>query len=74
MVNSTPRILALNMLFNVTGIYSHGADSENIDFAAPLKLHRFNGIFCFSGPPAKNITPFKKCLKDHWRTISAGQF
>ena len=28
-----------------------GADSENLDFAAPLAEHGFNGIFCFFGPP-----------------------
>ena len=30
---------------------SSGADSENLDFVAPLEEHRFYVIFCFFGSP-----------------------
>ena len=31
---------------------SPAADSENLNFVAPLEEHRFYGIFCFFGLPA----------------------
>ena len=52
---------------------SPGADSENLDFVAPLEEHRFYGISCYVWLTSfhfKNITPFKMCPKDPLRTIS----
>ena len=40
------------MLSGVWGLYSPGADSENLDFAAPLEEDRFYGTFCFFSSPA----------------------
>ena len=45
--------------------HSPGADSENLDFAAPLEEHRFYGIFCFFGSPASILKtlPLSKCVR-----------
>ena len=46
------------------------ADSENLDFVAPLEEHRFHCIFCFFGSPAFIL---KMCPKDPLRTISCSR-
>ena len=38
--------------------FSPRADSENLDFAAPLEEHLFYGIFCFFGSPSFILKTF----------------
>ena len=42
-----------------------GADSENLDFVAPLEEHRVYGIFCFFISPAfiLKILPLSKYVR-----------
>ena len=44
---------------------SPGADSENLDFVAPLEEHRFYGIFCSFVSPVFifKTLPLSKCLR-----------
>ena len=46
-------------------ICSPGADSEKLDFVAPLEEHRFYGILCFFVSPASILKtlPFSKCVR-----------
>ena len=52
--------------------FSPMTDYENLNFVAPLKEHRFYGIFCFFGSPAfiLKTSPLSKCVrktfKDHF--------
>ena len=61
------------ILSGLWGYHSHGADSKNLDFAAPLEEQRFYDIFCFFGFILKSSTPFIKCLKHPLKTISCSR-